>query len=205
MLRVITIFSVLLGLAACNADHQSRQLEIDPDAYMDEQAQQEFLYSISRYTSKYPSKADEINKWESRFDAAYAEKASRQKLTFFYHDSTSGTTYYLLSAIAPSIHEKYVGYAGKFQPTEEDPLHGYVEVFRTWKMFPDEHREKSEMLFRKMIQGEDLTPYYTANSGGAEYIEFPDSETWYDAEARIWRSERDGLLDPYKPKRKDSK
>ncbi len=191
---------MLLASVACNQELQERSAvaEIQPDAYLTEGEQEEFLYSISRYICKYPSQVGRANMWEARFDSAYAKAAKAQNLTHYYVDSVSGTHYYMVSRVAPSIHQKYVALAGKFKPSEADALEGYEEVFRTWKMLGDEHEEKSEMLFRKFIKGEDLSPYYTANSNGVEYIEFPDQETWYDKEARIWRSEREDVLEPYR-------
>jgi len=195
----------LLAIACSNAAQNGlSEPPIEPTAYMNDEAAQEFLYSISRYICKYPAEVGERNKWESRFDTAYAKAVKAQQLRYYYVDSVSGTHYFFISRIAPSIHEKYVGLAGKFTPTEHDPLAGYEEVFRTWKMFPDEHKEKSAMLFRKFISGKDLSPYYTVNSGGVEYIEFPDQETWYDTTQKIWRSERDALLEPYKVRKQPS-
>lgn len=191
---------IFMSLTACNrgSDEVSEPAIIQPDAYLSPAAQDSFMHSISRFICKYPSEAGRSNMWEPRFDEAYAKSVQRQNLTHYYVDSVSGTHYYMVSRIAPSIHEKYVSLAGKFAPSDEDPLGEYEEVFRTWKMFPDDHREKSEMLFRKLIKGQDLSPYYTENSNGVEYIEFPDEETWYDKEARTWRSERADVLEPYR-------
>lgn len=197
--RLFLAFGMLLMLA-CNSEthNTASQAPIQPDAYLSPEAQDSFKYSISRFVSKYPSEAGRSNMWEPRFDEAYAKLAKAQKLTHYYVDSVSGTHYFMVSRIAPSIHQKYVALAGKFTPSDEDDLGDYEEVFRTWKMLGDEHKEKSEMLFRKFIKGENLEPFYTVNSNGVEYIEFPDQETWYDKDARTWRSEREDVLEPYR-------
>jgi hypothetical protein len=46
--------------------------------------------------------------------------------------------------------------------------------------------EKGQMLFVKMIQGKDLSPYYPQNSGKEEYIEFPDEMVKFDTDKRRW-------------------
>ncbi len=189
-----------LSVAACGdpAKDELSNAVINPEAYLTSNEQEDFLYSISRYICKYPSQAGRDNMWNERFDSAYAKLAKAQQLRHYYIDSVSGTHHFMVSRIAPSIHEKYVGLAGKFSPSEDDPLAEYEEVFRTWKMFPAEHKEKSEMLFHKWIKGDDLSLYYTANSGGVEYIEFPDEETWYDKDARQWQTRRGDVLQPYR-------
>lgn len=70
---------------------------------------------------------------------------------------------------------------------EADSLTAYEEVFRTWKMVPDTLARRSELLFDKMVKGESLDPYLTKNSGGVEYIEFPDDRTYYDKLSRTWK------------------
>ena len=44
-----------------------------------------------------------------------------------------------------------------------------------------------------MVNGEDLSPFYTENSNGVEYIEFPNQEVWYDKPTRTWKTSR---IDP---------
>jgi hypothetical protein len=52
-----------------------------------------------------------------------------------------------------------------------------------------------------MVQQEDLKPYYIENSGGKEYIEFPNKEVWYDKKTRQWISSRvDPLQEFYEEK-----
>jgi len=174
------------------------EAEIRPEAYLSPKAQDSLMYALSRYICKFPSGAGEPNKWDARFDSAYAAAVRNHKLRFYHVDSTEGVHYYFTSRVAPSMVLKYVGLAGKFVPDDAGGFLSYREEFRTWKKIPEEHLNDGEMLFRKFVRGEDLTPYYTENSGGAEYIEFPDSETWYDEESRTWRSQRGDVLAPYR-------
>ncbi len=171
---------------------------VEPTAYMTAAGQEDFLYSISRYICHYPNQANEANKWEPRFDESYLEQSRRYTLSAYYTDSLSGRHYYMVSRIAPSIYVKYVALAGTFVPRHEDPLGDYEEVFRTWKMLAEEHKEKSEMLFQKFVQGADLTRYQIQNTAPVEYIEFPDPETWYDKKDRVWRTSRGDILAPYR-------
>jgi hypothetical protein len=47
-------------------------------------------------------------------------------------------------------------------------------------------KEKSLMLFSKMVLGGDLSPYYPQNSAKEEFIEFPDGFVVYDVGERKW-------------------
>ena len=49
-----------------------------------------------------------------------------------------------------------------------------------------ELKEKTNLLFEKYVNEEDLTPYYTKNSGNDFYIEFPDDNNIYNVEKRQW-------------------
>ncbi len=60
-----------------------------------------------------------------------------------------------------------------------------------------ELRTVSEMLFKKYIQGEDLSPFYTRNANGKFIIEFPDENVSYDKEKRMWISKLDDPLKDY--------
>ena len=47
---------------------------------------------------------------------------------------------------------------------------------------------KTKLLFEKYLNDENLTPFYTENSKGEFYIEFPDNNTYYDKNQRKWMS-----------------
>jgi hypothetical protein len=74
----------------------------------------------------------------------------------------------------------------------DDKITFYEEVFRTWRLPEDILLPRADTLFARMVNGEDLTPYYTASKAD-QYIEFPDEHTWYDTLARHWVSD---LEDP---------
>ena len=73
----------------------------------------------------------------------------------------------------------------KFSKTGQ--LLEYEEVFRTWKMLPDTLAKRSLFLFKKMVNDEDLSPYYASSSGNTDFIEFPDDRTYFDKKLRMWR------------------
>ncbi|MCU0368627.1 MAG: hypothetical protein MUF39_07330, partial [Cyclobacteriaceae bacterium] len=62
--------------------------------------------------------------------------------------------------------------------------------FRTWKMVPDTLAKREMILFDKFVKGESLTPYETHNSPDIEFIEFPDEQTYFDKEAKQWKTKR---------------
>lgn len=95
----------------------------------------------------------------------------------------------MISRRAPSRFEKRVGIAGMYIPDYENGDFLYFEEsFRTWKMDPDRLEMISVTLFEKLVSGEDLTVFYPENSGDEEFIEFPNSNTWYNAEKRKWET-----------------
>lgn len=187
-------------LAAC---HSATDMQADADIYkpanyLNSDGEEMFMTSISRYICPLPKRANDENRFESRFDSAYARLVENYELVLYYEDRTKGTIYFAVKRPAPSLKLKFVATSGKFHPAPDDPLKGYEEVFRTWKMEEPELSNKLTLLFHKMVVGEDLTPFYSANSGGEEYIEFPDAETHYNKEQRRWETSRADLLAPYK-------
>ncbi len=84
--------------------------------------------------------------------------------------------------------DKRVATGGRFKVTTNGKLDEYEEVFRTWKMVPDTLKERSLFLFDKLVKGEALDSYETRNSSGIEYIEFPDEKTYFDKDAKQWKT-----------------
>lgn len=198
MIKSLFALLLVLFLIIIGCDTNKEKLEINPSKYLSQVEQSEFMYSISRYVSHLPKKATYDNRFNVKYDSAYRAEVSRHSLVFYHRDPKTGIVHFATRRIAPSLKEKYVLTAGSFNSTETDPLNDYEEVFRTWKMNEPELLEKGQMLFIKMLQGEDLTPYYSENSKWIEYIEFPDKETSYNKEQRKWVSTREDVLQPYR-------
>ncbi|HMO39434.1 MAG TPA: hypothetical protein PKC76_17665 [Saprospiraceae bacterium] len=194
MRAIVKILLLSVLISACNTkgieDYQA-------DKYLNEAAQQTFLYDIMRYMGRLAPQATQATKHEARFDEHYTKQVNAHRLDFYYADAKSGFIYFAVSRIAPSIHVKRVTIGGKLKRNEEGEIAYYEEVFRTWKMLEAEHAEKSAMLFAKMVKGEDLSPYYPENSGKEEFIEFPNEDVYFDAEQRLWISRREDPLQPY--------
>jgi hypothetical protein len=188
------LFSVLfvsqLFITGCN---QTPNYEANQHLTTDQQ--KHLAYSVMRYLGKLPGKANHQTKFNADFDDHYRALAESHKLDY-YHKNDDGTAFFLFSRIAPSIKEKYVAIGGYVKFDAAQNIIDYAEVFRTWKMTPEELAPKSLLLFDLMVRGEDLSPYYTANSGNEEYIEFPDANTTYDKNQRLWVSTLEDYMEP---------
>ncbi len=108
------------------------------------------------------------------------------ELELIHVDSTTGFTYFMVTRAAKSLYEKRIAIGGKLKTDSADSLIHFEEIFRTWKMTEDQLKPKSALLFRLMIEGKDLSPWYPENSGAEEYIEFPNSTITYDPQLRKW-------------------
>jgi hypothetical protein len=165
-----------------------------------ENQKNEIKKKIIRYIGHKPEDASHQNKFHSYFDKHYAKEEKNHDLEFYYKKS-DGRIYFLFTRIAPSVKLKKVGIAGYCVLDEKGEITEFEEVFRTWKQEPKELQAINELLFQKMVQQEDLKPYYIENSGGKEYIEFPNKEVWYDKKIRQWISSRvDPLQEFYEEK-----
>jgi len=174
----------LLFLIGCKKE----AINTSPNTYLSELEQKNFNYSIIRYTGRLAKKATHKTKFESKFDEEYLALAEASDLVFYYPDSKTGEIYFAITKIAPSLKIKKVATVGKMKKDASGTIEMYEEAFRTWKMEEPELLQKTELLFLKYVNGEDLSPYYTKNSQPEFYIEFPDENTYYDTKNRIWVS-----------------
>ena len=176
------LFCILLfTLVGCKKEPK----KILPKDALSSEQQEEFKLKIVRYIERLPKYANETNKFESRFDAEYQKMAADCDLLFYFKDNDN-SIYFAISKIAPSIKLKKTATVGKLKFDKKNTIVSYEEVFRTWKMEPIELEEKTELLFRKLIDKEDLSDFYTRNSKPEFYIEFPDEKTFYDTIRRKW-------------------
>ncbi len=191
MKTLLAFLVALIVLAACTPN------SINIDDQLTPELQRELMFDLSRYLCHLAPGASHETKFDPAFDNHYRTKAA-ELIPWFYHTDRSGKTYFLVCRIAPSIKVKYVATSGFFvRSPEGDGFSEYAEVFRTWKDEEPALKVKAEMLFTKLINQEDLTPYYTEHAG-TEYIEFPDAETYYDTDRRVWVSTRENLLQEMK-------
>ncbi|MCC5937453.1 MAG: hypothetical protein JJU34_09235 [Lunatimonas sp.] len=177
--------SLSLLLILCAISYSCGQANYDP-SQLTEGERDELMYRMVRYYGKLPKRhADHDNKFEERFSVYYAQHAKEHRV-LAYHVDKEGVEHLLISREAPSLFKKFVATGIRFQRNEEDSLTYYEEVFRTWKMPEESLQAKAMMLFAKMVNGEDLSPYYPENSGEEEYIEFPDRRNAFDPSTRRW-------------------
>lgn len=165
-----------------------------PDSHLTAEAKDKTISTIIRYVAERPKKANDSTKFDSSFDEHYKEQAAAHQLTHYFF-SPDGEHFFLIQRRAPSLYEKYVATGGRMRFDANDSLVEYEEVFRTWKMPKDTLARRGAILFEKMVKGESLTPFLTANSGGVEYIEFPDPYVYYDKQARTWKSTQIGSVE----------
>lgn len=183
-MKFIYSLFVLVLFYSCQKEPQ----KILPSDYLTDAQVESFKYEIIRYTDKLAKNATHETKFESQFDSIYQLKAKSAELYHYYVNEQSNEIFFAIARIAPSLKVKKVVTVGKLTKDATGKITSYEEAFRTWKMEIPELKTKSKLLFEKYIDGEDLTPFYTENSKGEFYIEFPDNNNYYDKEARKWQS-----------------
>ncbi len=192
MKNIFLFALIIVGFLSCKQEKETRDFSaknILSTAEIDE-----FKYEIIRYAGKLAGRANHETKFNQEFDIHYLELAANHQLPFYYVKQDTGEIYFMLTRIAPSIHYRKVAIGGMLTRNESGEITYYEEAFRTWKMEESELLEKSHKIFSDYVDGKDLSKYYPENSGGEEYIEFPNEEVYYDAEQRIWISLRENPM-----------
>lgn len=180
MKPTLTFFAALLLFVSCD-----NTTKYQPSSHLSETEQESFKYEIVRDAGRLVKRANHDTKNNPDFNLDYKQMAMVMKLDYYYPNTSDGYTYFQIRRVAPSIHEKYVATGGRFKRNNEGKISEYEEIYRTWKMSEEELAKKT-MFFENMVKGKDLSPYYTANIGDTEHIEFPDHQTYYNKEARRW-------------------
>jgi hypothetical protein len=174
-----TVFVVIACMVSCTSEKN-----YDPDKRLEPKEEAAITAAIVRYASKKPENIDDAEKFDAKYDTFYREKASKIRLEQYYPKGED--FYFLISQQAPSLVEKRNATGGRFRLNDTGELIEYEEIFRTWKMVPDTLKKRSYFLFDKMVKGEPLDKWYTKNSGGTDFIEFPDDQTRFDIPSRTW-------------------
>lgn len=164
-----------------------KQIDSNPSSYL-KKAQIDLLKEeTSRYYAELSKKSTHQDKFEPKYDAHYKEESKRHDLLYYYKDPATNYEYFALTRIAPSMTVKKVAIVGRFLK-ENNKIVDYEERFRTWKMPETELKEKTKKLFDLYVNDADLSQYETANSNPEFWIEFPDNNTYYDKQDRVWKS-----------------
>ncbi|MBL7872865.1 MAG: hypothetical protein JNM78_14710 [Cyclobacteriaceae bacterium] len=157
----------------------------DPSYSLDPNRQAEILFKSIRYSAKLPPTSNHDNKFDTTFDSYY-KRAAADYSFINLSKSKDGSYAFLISRPAKSITPMFEGIGGRFKLDENDSLIVYDEVFRTWKMPFNDLVERGGFLYSRMINGEDLTLFYSINAGD-KYIEFPDDRFTFDKKLRRWK------------------
>lgn len=184
-LYVILFVVILISLVSCES-----KPKYSPERLLNEKEQSEILYTTIRYLGHLPKKGTHENKFEAQFDEYYSKLVLDFDLEAYHQEGDF--EYFLVSRIAPSLKVKKVAVGVKMKRNEVGELTYYEEIFRTWKFEIPEMQEKGLMLFDKMVNGEDLNPYYIQNTAPEEFIEFPDEKAYFDLEERRWKVKSSG-------------
>ncbi len=186
MNQLLTIFAAVCLFVSCTSSSKYDASQLS------DREQKEILYSVIRYMGHLPKKGTHENKFETTFDEYYSKLALDYEVEAYHKEAEY--EYVLTSRIAPSVKVKKVAIGVKMKRDENGNLSHYEEVFRTWKFEIPEMKEKGNMLFEKMVAGEDLSHYYPQNSGKEEYIEFPDEKVSFDTLERRWKMEGNNTM-----------
>jgi len=180
MKHLVKMFFVAAVAVSC-----ASKTDYNPDSHLTPKEKEAVLTSIIRYAGKPPEDANADTKFDGRFDEYYKDKIKRTGFTGY---AVKGDDYYfMITQVAPSFVEKRHATGGRFRLNDKGEVTEYEEIFRTWKMVPDTLARRSGVLFDKMVKGESLERYETRNSGGTEYIEFPDERVHYSVADRKWK------------------
>ncbi len=177
---IATLFACFLFTISCK-----QNIESNPSAYLNPEQIDYLKENTSRYYAGLSKKSTHKDKFDSKYDSYYKDQAQKHDLLYYYKDPDTNYEYFALTRIAPSVTLKKVAIVGRLL-RKNNKIIDYEEKFRTWKMPEPELKEKTKKLFDLYILDKDLSEYETANSNPEFYIEFPDNNTYYDKNERVW-------------------
>ena len=178
--RILTSIFLITVVVGCSTKNNYQVSE-----HLTPQQQDEIMWKIIRYIGRAPEGLTFEERFYAPYDSAYREQAKLHKFDAYF--IKGDTHYFLVSRKAPSLIDKRVATGGKFVLTKDSVISDYEEDFRTWKMVPDTLTKRGMFLFDKFVNRESLAQYETKNSGGVEYIEFPDERTYFDKASKQWK------------------
>ncbi|MEJ1236972.1 hypothetical protein WBG78_02520 [Chryseolinea sp. T2] len=178
LIRALLIIALSIALANCGSK------SYDPSDSLAPQEKDKLVSTIIRYAIKPPENVSGDERFQKQYDEYYQKQGRSFRLERYHRDGN--TEYFLVSQPAPSLTEKRNATGGLLE-MNDGKLTRYEEVFRTWKLVPDTLKRRSYMLFDKMVSGESLERFRTKFTAPEEYIEFPDDNTFYDANERAWK------------------
>lgn len=165
---------------------EDRPVNYNPAQYLTASDQNLFLTKALGYINK-PILARQTQRGNLSTLLANTDRREQARLELYY--SKANISYFLISLPSGFAGKRYAT-GGKIEVGERGEVLSFEEVFRTWKMDPHTLQMRSHFLFDKMVTGESLSPYYTENSDGVDFIELPDTRTYFDKELRSWKTKR---------------
>jgi len=172
------LFAVFVFFFSCSKGRYN------PDTYHSKQEQDKILRKTLYYSTKLPPGATRETRFDEKFNWYY-DKAREEYDIVRYFVSDSGEEYFLMTRKARSMTPMREGIGGKLKLDDKGGLAEYEEIFRTWKMPADTLAKRGAFLFDKMIEGKDLTMYYSKYQGD-RFIEFPDERIVFDKKEWVW-------------------
>lgn len=188
MKNTVILFLFLLLISACD-NHKIKLDNYNPSNHLSTEEVDNLKNEIIRHLGKLHKKATHETKFDNFFNEYYFEQAKKHELIYYVPRHTDEYTYFCFTRIAPSIKIKKVAIVGRIKRNEKKEIVHYEEIYRTWKFEPELLKEKNDILFIKLLNGEDLSRYYNHNSGEEEWIEFPDKGVNFNIEKRRWIKE----------------
>ncbi|HEX5172452.1 MAG TPA: hypothetical protein VFW11_24920 [Cyclobacteriaceae bacterium] len=181
-LKDLLLLYLLLNLLSC----EKKNNDFSPQQCMSPELQSKFLKIMVHYSSKLAPQATHETKFNSDFNWYY-DRAERECKILFCHYNKQDSSYSLLVAReARSIKPMKEGIAVKAKFDSRGGFENYNEIFRMWKMPEDSLVKRGKFLFNRMLNGEDLTLYYSRFQQD-RFIEYPDDRFTFDPSLRRWR------------------
>jgi hypothetical protein len=160
-------------------------------------------YSLNNYNLNYDGVLDTIlphfaklhdsMKLEKKFSEAYktymqVHKKERGYEWINYHKSENNYDYFMVLRLEPSMKkDKYTAICGRFKRNDNGAIDSasYEELFWTWKMKKPELLEKSNVLFKEVIENGNVDAYVPEKKGD-QWVEFPGNGVVYDKSTQSW-------------------
>jgi hypothetical protein len=178
----IQLSTFLIFLAVSLLSCSSEDSRYKPEDYFTSGQMEAIKLQLVLRTCKKP----ESNLSMPEIEAYYQEEAKTYQW-HFAHETDKGF-FFLISRPAPSLYGKRSAIGGFFSTPDNMQIHGFKEIFHTFKMKPDELVKRGGILFEKMVNGQDLRPYYHSRAKDQEgWIEFPDNLNYYDSTSQSWK------------------
>jgi hypothetical protein len=164
----------------------------DPSQFLSAKEQDSLVYKTLRYSAKLPPTATHNTKFSNTFDNYYQSLMPDHKLKCYYPNDS--VNFFLITRQARSLTPMREAIGGKIKIDSAGEILVYEEIFRTWKMDADSLEKRSQKLFGIMVNGDDLTKYYSKYQRD-KYIEYPDDRFYFNKIERRWHDkELDSLL-----------